>query len=55
MKWYDWLPIYGMITSVYKQVKCKNGFIMLLWFILQSISILYLVEFIYILLNYYYE
>jgi len=21
MKWYDWLPIYGMITSVYKKVK----------------------------------
>jgi len=45
LKWYDWIPVLGMLTAAGRQVKTK-GLIMLIYFIYHSFGMfLFLINF----------
>lgn len=31
MKWFDWLPVFGIVTACYKQAIPPNWFVFIVW------------------------
>lgn len=48
IKYLIWIPLLGTIVGIRTNYKFNNGILMLFWFILQSISVMYFVYFLFI-------